>query len=293
VTGTVGPLPAVSTGGGGEVPRAAAGPPSSIDLNADLGEGFGAWKIGDDDALLGVVSSANVACGFHAGDPSIMRRVCDRAVASGVAIGAHVSYRDLEGFGRRRLDVTPAELRDQILYQVGALAAIAAAAGGRVAYVKAHGALYNVAADDPVVARAVAAAVRDCGADLAMLCLPGSAQARAAGSAGVPAVAEGYLDRAYDLRGRLVPRGQPGAVIHDAEQVTARALGLAMTGSVLSSDGQVVEVAPRSLCVHGDTPGALDLARRVRHALEEAGITVAPFARSTAAAGGGTAPVGR
>lgn len=250
---------------------------ASIDLNADLGEGFGAWKMADDVGLLEVVTSANVACGFHAGEPSIMRRVCRRAADLGVAIGAHVSYRDLIGFGRRPLPMAPEDLADDIVYQIGGLAAVAAAAGSAVRYVKAHGALYNQAADDRAIAEVIAGAVASFDPALAVLCLPGSAMADAATEAGLTAVAEGYLDRAYDDRGRLVPRSRAGAVITDSDSVVARAVALATHAPVQSVDGNDVAVDVRSLCTHGDTPAALDLARAARRALGDAGIAVRPF----------------
>ena len=250
---------------------------SFIDLNADMGEGFGVWRMADDDGLLEVVTSANVACGFHAGDPSIMRRVCRRAAERGVVIGAHVSYRDLIGFGRRPLPVPPDDLADDIVYQIGGLAAVAGAAGSAVRYVKAHGALYNQAADESAIAEVIAAAVASFDPGLTVLCLPGSAMAAAAGEAGLHAVAEGFLDRAYDDRGRLVPRSQPGAVITDGDAVVARAVALATHVPVRSVEGNDVAVDVRSLCTHGDTPAALDLARSARRALEDAGIAVRPF----------------
>jgi UPF0271 protein len=257
---------------------------TSFDLNADLGEGFGAWRMGDDEAMLGIVTSANVACGFHAGDAATMRRVCTRAAEAGVAVGAHVSYRDLAGFGRRRIDMPAAELTDDLLYQLAALAGMARVAGTSVTYLKAHGALYNRAADDEEVAGAVAAAAVAWDPGLAVLCLPGSAMARAAEAAGSPVVGEGYLDRAYDGRARLVPRSRPGAVIDDPAVVVARALRLASSGTVATDDGGEVTLEVASLCVHGDTPGAVGLARAVRRALEEAGVTVRSFVAGSAAA---------
>ncbi|MGI8752456.1 MAG: LamB/YcsF family protein [Acidimicrobiales bacterium] len=250
---------------------------SSIDLNADLGEGFGAWRMADDDGLLEVVTSANVACGFHAGEPSIMRRVCRQAAEHGVVIGAHVSYRDLIGFGRRPLPIAPDDLADDIVYQIGGLAAVAEAAGSAVRYVKAHGALYNQAADDDGIAEVIAGAVASFDPGLAVLCLPGSAMATAAGEAGLTAVAEGYLDRAYDDRARLVPRSREGAVITDGEAVMARAVALATHVPVQSIEGNDVALDVRSLCTHGDTPTALELARSARRALEGAGIAVRSF----------------
>ena len=249
-----------------------------IDLNADLGEGFGIWRLGDDDALLDVVTSANVACGFHAGDPTTMRRVCAAAAARGVSIGAQVGYRDLAGFGRRRIDVAPEDLAADVLYQLGALDACAIAAGSRVGYVKPHGALYNTAADDPVQAAAVAEAVAAYDATLPLLGLPGSALADAAARAGLPFVVEAFADRGYLATGRLAPRSEEGAVVHDVDTVVARAVDLALTGRVTALDGTVVDVAPASLCLHGDTPGAVGLARAVRSALADAGVPLAAFA---------------
>lgn len=249
-----------------------------IDLNADLGEGFGVWRLGDDDALLDVVTSANVACGFHAGDPSIMRRVCAAAVDRGVAIGAQVGYRDLAGFGRRRLDVAPDELAADVLYQLGALDAFARAAGDRVRYVKPHGALYNTAVDDPGQAAAVAMAVAAYDRTLPVLALPGSALAAAAHGAGIPFVAEAFADRAYLASGRLAPRSTPDAVIDDPYDVVARAASIAVHRRITAIDGSVLPVEARSLCVHGDTPDAAHLASEIRRTLEDAGVTMAPFA---------------
>lgn len=248
-----------------------------IDLNSDLGEGFGVYRLGDDEAILRVVSSANVACGFHAGDPQIMAATVRAAARRGVAVGAHVSYPDRAGFGRRYLDVAPEDLVSDIVYQVGALDGIARAAGTRVRYVKPHGALYNRIVDDEVQARAVVEAVGTCGGGLALLTLPASAAMAAAEAAGVPAVAECYADRAYTDEGRLVPRSEAGAVIADEAAVVARALRLAREGAVTSAGGADVYVAARSICVHGDTPGAAALAAHVRAALEAAGVGVAPF----------------
>jgi UPF0271 protein len=250
-----------------------------IDLNADLGEGFGVWRLGEDERLLDVLTSANVACGFHAGDAPTMRRVCALAAERGVTVGAQVGYRDLAGFGRRRIDVDAAELEAEVLYQIGALDGCARPAGTQVRYVKPHGALYNTAADDPVQAGAVARAVAAYDRALPLLGLPGSALAAAADEAGVPFVAEAFADRAYRADGRLVPRGEPGAVIDDVEQVTARAVAFAVERRVTAVDGSEVAVAARSLCLHGDTPGAVRLAVEVRRALLEAGVALTPFAR--------------
>jgi UPF0271 protein len=248
-----------------------------IDLNADLGEGFGVWRLGDDDRLLDVVTSANIACGFHAGDPVTMRRVCAAAVDRGVVIGAQVGYRDLVGFGRRRIDIEADELAADVLYQLGALDAFARAAGSRVRYVKPHGALYNTAADDRPQADAVAAAIVAFDAALPLLALPGSAMADAAHAAGLPFVPEAFADRAYLPSGRLVPRTQPGAVIDDPYDVVARAAAFALHHRVTATDGTVLSLEPRSLCVHGDTPGAVYLAGEIRRTLVDAGVTLAPF----------------
>jgi UPF0271 protein len=250
-----------------------------VDLNADLGEGFGVWRLGDDDALLELVSSANVACGFHAGDPTTMRRVCAGAVEAGVAIGAQVSYRDLPGFGRRFIDVDPAELVDDVLYQLAALDGVARTTGGRVAYVKPHGALYNAAVAHEGQAQAVADAVRQFDPALPVLGLPGSALLRAAADAGLHPVREGFADRGYTPEGTLVPRREAGALVHDPEAVVSRAIRMVIEGVVVAVDGTQVPVAVESVCVHGDTPGAVGLARAVRTALGDAGLRVTSFAR--------------
>lgn len=249
-----------------------------MDLNADLGEGFGAWRLGDDDELLGIVTSANVACGFHAGDPVTMRRVCAGAADRGVTIGAQVGYRDLVGFGRRRIEIAAADLFADVLYQLGALDAFARAAGTRVRYVKPHGALYNTAADDEVQAGAIAAAVAAFDPALPLLGLPASALADAAAATGLPFVAEAFADRAYRADGRLVARDRDGAVLSTEASVVEQALSIARDGRVRAVDGSDVAVAAASLCVHGDTPGAVALARAVRAALIEGGLVVAPFA---------------
>jgi 5-oxoprolinase (ATP-hydrolysing) subunit A len=248
-----------------------------MDLNADLGEGFGVWRLGDDDALLGVVTSANVACGFHAGDPATMRRVCSRAAAAGVAVGAQVSYRDLAGFGRRFMDVERAELTDDILYQLAALDGIARVAGTRVSYVKPHGALYNAAVSHEGHAQAVVDAVLAYDRRLPVLGLPGSVLLREAEAAGMRPVSEGFADRGYTPAGTLVPRTQPGALVHDPVTVAARALRMAADGVVDAVDGSPVLMPVQSVCVHGDTPGAVEMARAVRTSLEDAGLALRPF----------------
>ena len=249
----------------------------AIDLNADLGEGFGVWRLGDDDALLELVSSANVACGFHAGDPATMRRVCARAAAAGVAVGAQVSYRDLAGFGRRFIDVTPSDLADDVLYQLAALDGIARSTGTRVSYVKPHGALYNAAVTHEGQAGAVVDAVLAFDRRLPVLGLPGSALLRAVEAAGMRPVAEGFADRGYRPDGSLVPRREPGALIEDPAVVAGRAVRMATTGVVDAVDGTSLLMPVESVCVHGDTPGAVALARAVRAGLAEVGVPVHAF----------------
>lgn len=236
-----------------------------VDLNADVGESFGRWQLGDDAALLPHLTSANVACGFHAGDPLTLVRTCALAVERGVAIGAQVGYRDLAGFGRRYVEVPPAELDADVLYQLGALDGIARAAGARVAYVKPHGALYHAVSRHPEQAQAVLRAVTAFGG-LPVLGLAGSPFLSAVSAAGLEAVGEGFADRGYLPDGTLVPRSEPGALLLDPAAVAAQAVRLAASGAV------------RSLCVHGDSPGAPGLAAAVRTALAAAGVTVAPFA---------------
>ncbi|MDT9692359.1 5-oxoprolinase subunit PxpA [Streptomyces sp. P9(2023)] len=256
---------------------------ASIDLNADLGEGFGRWTLTDDEELLSVVTSANVACGFHAGDAVTMRRVCELAAARGVRIGAQVSYRDLAGFGRRSMDVPADELAAEIAYQIGALDVFARAAGSRVSYVKPHGALYNRVVRDEVQAAAVVEGVLLAGGGLLdggrlpVLGLPGSRLHEAAGKAGLPAVTEAFGDRAYTADGSLLPRGQEGAVVTDPAEVVERSVSMARFGVVTAHCGRSVAVRARSLCLHGDTPGAVGLARRVRAELEATGVRVEAF----------------
>jgi len=236
------------------------------------------WRLGDDDALLGLVTSANVACGFHAGDPSTMRRVCARAAARGVAVGAQVSYRDLAGFGRRFVDVEPAELTDDLLYQLAALDGIARVAGTRVSYVKPHGALYNAAVTHVGHAQAVVDAVLAYDRRLPVLGLPGSELLRAAEAAGMRPVAEGFADRGYTPSGTLVPRREPGALLEDPPLVAEHAVRMATEGVVVAVDGTRLLMPVESVCVHGDTPGAVVMAQAVRSALESAGVGLGPFA---------------
>jgi len=247
-----------------------------IDLNCDLGEEIDPWEPGVeglDTLLLDVVTSANVACGFHAGDARVMAAVCRAAVVRGVSIGAHVSYLDREHFGRRVLDVPPDVLRAQVAYQLGALEAVARTVGATVAYVKPHGALYNAVVHDEGHARAVVEAV-----DLPVVGLPGSAVLAFAAAKGLRTVAEAFADRGYRADGTLVPRSQEGALVTDAAQVAARVVRIADEGVVTAVDGTDVDVRAESVCVHSDTPGALVLARTVRRELERSGIVVRPFA---------------
>jgi len=250
----------------------------AIDLNCDLGESYGTWTLGDDEAMLAVVSSANVACGFHGGDPSTLRRACLAATERHVVIGAQVSYPDLIGFGRRFLDIDPTELRDAVLYQLGALDAFAQVAGAEVAYIKPHGALYHACIDRPDHADAVIQAAAEYDFSMAVLGAPGSVLLELADDAGLEPVAEAFADRAYLADGRLVPRGQTGAVLTDVDEIVRRSMRLAADGKVEAIDGSTVTVRARSLCVHGDTPGAVTIARAVRAALDTAGISVHAFA---------------
>lgn len=249
-----------------------------IDLNSDLGESLGAWRMGDDDAMLAIVSSANVACGFHAGDAAGILRTLRRAADCGVAVGAHVAYPDLRGFGRRPMDVSSDDLRADVIYQVGALQALAAVAGTTVRYVKPHGALYNTIAHDERQAHDVIAAIKALDPDLVLVALAGSALVGWARAQGLRVVQEAFADRAYTPQGALVSRREPGAVLHDPAQVAERMLRLVREGSLPAIDGSLVRVEADSICVHGDSPGAVAMARALRGALEEAGVAIQPFA---------------
>jgi UPF0271 protein len=249
-----------------------------LDLNADVGESFGVWTLGDDAAVLDVVTSANVACGFHAGDPLTLRTTCRYAAERGVVVGAQVAYRDLAGFGRRFMDVPADELTADLIYQLGALSAIAQVEGTDVAYVKPHGALYNAVVHHEAQARALVDAVVAVDTSLPVLGLPGSLVLELASDAGLRAVTEAFADRAYTPDGRLVPRTEPGAVIHDPAEVAARVVRLALDGVVTAVDGTDVEVRAESVCFHGDTPGAVAMARAARAGLEQAGVEIRPFA---------------
>ena len=249
-----------------------------VDLNSDLGEGFGIWKLGDDEALLDIVTSANVACGFHAGDPNILRQVCDAAASRGVSIGAQVSYRDMAGFGRRSIDVDAATLTNDVIYQIGALDGFARVAGSRVRYVKPHGALYNRTVHDEQQAAAVVAALVAYDPALPLLGLPGSELLRHAEQAGLHTVTEAFADRGYTAQATLVPRSQPSALLHDPAEVAQRMVHMLITGRLQSVDGTEVAVSARSICVHGDSPGAVAMAVAVRKAMAEAGVEIRPFA---------------
>lgn len=251
---------------------------ASIDLNSDVGESFGRWSLGDDTAMFRSVTSANVACGFHAGDPSVIRQTCREAVAAGVTIGAHVGYRDLAGFGRRFLDIDPGELADEVVYQIGALQALAAVEGGTVRYVKPHGGLYNAIVTHTGQAQAVVDAVKSVDPDLPILGLPGSEVLRLAEAAGLRAVPEAFADRAYNPDGTLVSRTRPGAVLADPTLVTEHVLRMASDSAVRTIDGSILKIRVESICVHGDSPGAVTMAAAVRQALSDAGITTAAFA---------------
>ncbi|MDF0532182.1 LamB/YcsF family protein [Tsukamurella sp. 8F] len=248
-----------------------------IDLNADCGESYGTWHLGDDEALLPLVTSANVACGFHAGDPTTLRATCSAAVRRGVRIGAQVGYADLRGFGRRFTEVPFDDLMADVIYQVGALQAIAQSVGGRVEYVKPHGALYNAIVHNRDQAEAVAAGISACAPGLPVLGLPGSAFLTVAQAAGLRPVTEAFADRAYTAEGALVPRSLPDSVLHDPDEIASRVVRMIRVGAVESIDGEDVAIDPQSVCVHGDTPGAVAVARRIRAELDAVGIEVATF----------------
>ncbi|MFC0213943.1 LamB/YcsF family protein [Paenibacillus chartarius] len=249
---------------------------AQIDLNADMGESFGAYTIGDDEALLDIVTSANLACGFHAGDPATMRRAVQRCLAKGVAIGAHPGLPDLAGFGRRTMQITPDDAYELTIYQLGALQAFVKAEGGSLRHVKPHGALYNMAAARPELAEAIARAVARVSPELTLVGLAGSALPRAAEAVGLRAADEAFADRAYAADGSLAPRHMPGAVYESAAQAAAQALSIARDGAVRAMDsGAAVRVRADTICVHGDSPHAVATARAVRRALEEGGCAIA------------------
>jgi len=244
---------------------------SPINLNADLGESFGAWRMGSDAELLQVIGSANIACGFHAGDPVVMRETVRLAVANGVSLGAHPAFPDLQGFGRRVMQLTPQELEATILYQVGALQAMAAAEGGRVSHVKPHGALNNMACADEAMAATVARAVKALDRELILLAPALSALERAGEAAGLRVAREVFADRSYQADGQLTPRSQPGAVLHGAQDCVQHVLRMLEAGGIVTTDGQRLSTRIDSICVHGDGPGAVEAARAIRAALEAAG----------------------
>lgn len=249
----------------------------AIDLNSDVGESFGNWTFGDDREIISSVSSVNVACGFHAGDPVAIRSTCAEAARAGVTVGAHPAYRDLAGFGRRFMDVSATELTNDVIYQLGAVQALARAAGTTVKYVKPHGALYNTIVHHEVQARAVVDAIGAVDERLPILVLPGTAIERAAAAAGIRTVVEAFADRAYNPDGTLASRSQAGAVLHDVDEVVEHVLRMVVDGKVVALDGSVLEIAAQSVCVHGDTPGAVAMAAAVRAALGDAGVRIESF----------------
>ena len=251
-----------------------------IDLNSDLGESFGPWPMGQDAALMESITSANVACGFHAGDPGAMRATIALAREKGVAIGAHPGFQDLVGFGRREMKATPQEVEDLVLYQVAALAGMAAAQGMRLQHVKAHGALYNMACRDRALAAAIARATAAIDRSLVLFGLPNSELLRAGEAEGLTVAAEVFADRSYDPDGSLTSRNKPGSVIHDTPLVVSRAIRMVRDKQVVAVDGSTIALQADTICLHGDTPGAADHARAVRTGLEAAGITVSSLARS-------------
>ncbi|WLH12046.1 LamB/YcsF family protein [Pseudomonas hefeiensis] len=250
----------------------------TIDINSDLGESFGAWRMGDDAAMLDVVTSANVACGFHAGDPAGILRTLKAAVAKNVTIGAHVAYPDKVGFGRRNMDVASDELTADVIYQIGALQGLAKAAGTCVRYVKPHGALYNTIAHDRRQALAVIEAIRAVDANLILVALAGSSLIELARNEGLQCVAEAFADRAYTPQGTLVSRREPGAVLHDPQLVAQRMLRLVEDSTLEAIDGSLTRIQADSICVHGDSPAAVEMARELRRVLEQANMSLLPFA---------------
>lgn len=249
----------------------------SIDLNSDVGESFGRWQLGDDAAIFESVSSANVACGFHAGDPVWISATCRTAAAAGVTVGAHPAYRDLQGFGRRFIDVAAKELTEDVVYQIGALQALAARAGTAVKYVKPHGALYNTIVHHAEQAQAVVDAVKDVDPSLPLMVLPNSEVLRLADKAGLHTVQEAFADRAYNPDGTLVSRREPGAVLHKTADVVEHVMRVVTESKIRTIDGTLIDVHADSICLHGDSPGAVEMSTAVRNALDQAGITVKTF----------------
>ena len=250
---------------------------TKIDINCDMGESFGPWKMGADEQVMPHITSANIACGAHAGDPVVMRHTVRLARAAGVAIGAHPGFADLQGFGRRDMSIPHAELEASLIAQIGALAAIARAEGVTLRHVKPHGALYNMAARDRVMSDAIVRAIAAIDRSLILFGLPGSPMLEAGRAAGLRVAAEGFADRAYQPDGSLTPRSHTGAVIHDVDAVVARAVRMATDGVVLTASGDEIALSVDTICVHGDTPGAPELAGRIHEALRERGVEIAPI----------------
>src|SRR6204780_4681141 len=254
---------------------------TTIDLNCDLGESFGPWEMGHDAAMIELATSVNAACGYPAGDADILPQTCELAKARGVSVGAHPGYRDLHGFGRRPFPgMKASEIENLVAYQIGALQAIATAAGHKVTHVKAHGALSNVACEDPATARAIASAIKAVDPSLVFVVLANSSLVQAGEAANLPMVHEVFADRAYEDDGSLVSRRKPGAVLHDPKEIAQRVVRMVQDGAVVSITGKVIKMRTDTVCIHGDTPGAVDIARGVRQALKEAGIDVAPFKKA-------------
>lgn len=251
--------------------------PAVVDLNADLGEGYGNYKLGLDEEVIKEITSANIACGLHAGDPMVMRRTVKLAREAGTAVGAHPGYPDLQGFGRRNISLSPAEVRNFVVWQVGALWAFARAEGVPVQHVKAHGAMYNMAAADRKLADAIAEAVAEVDSNLILVGLAGSELLLAGRRAGLRTASEVFADRGYNSDGSLVKRGTPGAIINDPQAVAGRVLKMVREGKVTAADGGQVAIKADTICFHGDTPGAVELARTVRAALEQSGVRPAPM----------------
>lgn len=250
-----------------------------VDLNCDMGESFGRYHIGADEALMPFITSANIACGYHAGDPLVMARTVRLAIEHGVGIGAHPGFPDLMGFGRRQMQLSPEEIENYLLYQIGALAAFAKAVGAELAHVKPHGALYNMAAKDAELARAIVRGIERFSKGLIVVCLAGSRMVEAAEEAGLRVAREGFADRAYNPDGTLRSRRLPGALIEDPQVAAERAIGMVREGVVVAHTGEEIPLHVDTICVHGDTPTAVEIAKTIRRELEAAGIEVVPMGR--------------
>jgi UPF0271 protein len=252
----------------------------NVDLNCDLGESFGPWQMGNDAAMIELATSVNVACGFHAGDSDIMLRTAQLAKAQSTSIGAHPGFRDLHGFGRRPVPgITASEIETLVAYQIGALQAVAALAGHKVTHVKAHGALSNVGCVDDMTARAIAAAIKAVDPRLYFVVLPNTALVRAGEAAGLNLIYEVFADRAYEDDAQLVSRSKPGAVLHDKDEIARRVVQMVREQAVTSVHGKTIKMKVDTVCIHGDTPGAVEIGRAVRRALEQDGVAIVPFAR--------------